>query len=168
MSFSLAVDRIRAARRSIDESGTGLLLTARSECYLVNHPKPFVESVRRLAAYAEAGADVLYAPGVTERKEMQAMVSAVAPKPVNVLVSSNIGLRVSDLAEIGVRRISVGSSLARCAWSGFMAAAKEIVEMGSFGGFDGLVPFSELNGFFQQLRSPASRKANWVTAADKS
>lgn len=157
--FSLAVDRIRAARLSIDESGTGLLLTARAECYLVNHPEPFVESLRRLVAYAEAGADVLYAPGVTERKEMQAIVSAVAPKPVNVLMSSNIGLRVSDLAEMGVRRVSVGSSLARCAWTGFIAAAREIAETGTFSGFDDIVPFSELNRSFQQLRPSTSRKA---------
>ncbi len=150
--LSLAVDRIRAARSSIDESGTGLLLTARAECYLVNHPEPFAESLRRLVAYAEAGADVLYAPGVTERKEIQEIVSAVAPKPVNVLMSSNIGLRVSDLAEMGVRRVSVGSSLARSAWTGFIAAAKEIAETGSFGGFDDLVPFSEINRFFQQFR----------------
>ncbi len=155
--FSLAADRIRAARWSIDQSGIGLLLTARAECYLVNHPKPFAESLRRLVAYAEAGADVLYAPGVTERKEIQEIVSAVAPKPVNVLMSSNVGLRVSDLAEMGVRRVSVGSSLARSAWTGFLAAAREIAETGSFGGFDDLVPFSEVNHFFQQLRPPRSR-----------
>ena len=148
--FSLAVDRIRAARAAIDESGTGVLLTARAECYLVGHPEPFQESLRRLQAYADAGADVLYAPGVTKREEMQAIVSAVAPKPVNILVSSDIGLCVSDLAEMGVRRISVGSSLARSAWSGFIPAATEIAEQGSFGGFRGLTPFGELNEFFKR------------------
>lgn len=147
--LSLAVDRIRAARAAIDESGTGVLLTARAECYLVHHSDPFKESLRRLRAYAEAGADVLYAPGITEREEMQAVVSAFAPKPVNILISSNMGLRVADVAEMGVRRISVGSSLARSAWTGFIRAAKEIAENGTFGGFDGMVPFSELNGFFK-------------------
>jgi 2-methylisocitrate lyase-like PEP mutase family enzyme len=148
--FSLAVERVRAARKAIDESGTGVLLTARAECYLVHHGDPFRESVRRLQAYAEAGADVLYAPGVMKREEMQAIVSAVAPKPVNVLMGSDTGLSVSDLAEMGVRRISVGSSLARAAWTGFMKAAKEIAESGTFGGFRELVPYGELNGFFQK------------------
>ncbi len=146
---SLAVERIRAARAAIDESGTGVLLTARAECYLVHHPEPFEESLRRLCAYADAGADVLYAPGITRREEMRAVAAAVAPKPVNILMSSNIGLRVAELAEMGVRRVSVGSSLARCAWTGFVNAAKEIAEQGSFGGFDGMVPFGELNGFFK-------------------
>jgi 2-methylisocitrate lyase-like PEP mutase family enzyme len=146
--FSLAVDRIRAARAAIDESGTGVLLTARAECYLVDHPNAFAESVCRLQAYAEAGADVLYAPGVTKREDIRAIVSSVAPKPVNVLVSSDVGLRVADLAEMGVRRVSVGSSLARSAWTGFMRAAKEIAESGSFGGFRGLTPFDELNALF--------------------
>ncbi len=140
--LSAAVDRIKAARTAIDESGTGVLLTARAECYLVNHPDAFKESVRRLQAYANAGADVLYAPGITKREEMQAIVSAVAPKPINILMSSNVGLRVSDLAEMGVRRISVGSSLARSAWTGFIEAAREISEKGSFGGFDGLIPLT--------------------------
>lgn len=148
--FSLAVERVRAARKAVDEYGTGVLLTARAECYLVNHPDAFRESVRRLQAYAEAGADVLYAPGVTKREEIQAIVSAVAPKPVNVLMSSDTGLRVSDLAEMGVRRVSVGSSLARAAWTGFMKAAKEIAESGTFGGFRGLVAHGALNGFFER------------------
>ncbi len=148
--LSQAVDRIRAARRALDETGSGVLLTARAECYLVHHPDPFNESLRRLAAYAEAGADVLYAPGVTDPKEIQQIVAAVAPTPVNVLVSSNTGLRVADLAGMGVRRISVGSSLARTAWTGFMKAAKEIAAEGTFGGFDGTVPFGELNSLFQR------------------
>jgi 2-methylisocitrate lyase-like PEP mutase family enzyme len=151
--FSLAVDRISAARAAIDDSGTGVLLTARAECYLVNHPDAFAESLRRLQAYAQAGADVLYAPGVTKRDEIQAIVSAVSPLPVNVLVSSDTGLRVSDLAEMGVRRISVGSSLARTAWTAFIRAASEIAQRGSFGGFQGLTPFDELNGFFKARSS---------------
>ncbi len=155
--FSLAVERIKAARVAIDESGTGVLLTARAECYLVNHPEAFAESVRRLRAYAEAGADVLYAPGVTKPDEMRAIVSAVAPKPINILMSSNLGLRVSDLAEMGVRRISVGSSLARSAWTGFINAAKEIAEEGTFGGFDAIVPYGELNDFFKTDSSSGER-----------
>lgn len=146
----IAVERIRAARAAIDISGSGVLLTARAECYLVNYPDPFRESLRRLEAYAAAGADVLYAPGVTKREEMQAIVSAVAPKPVNILMSSNTGLRVSDLAEMGVRRISVGSALARTAWAGFISAAAELAEHGTFGGFDRIAPFAELNTFFRR------------------
>jgi 2-methylisocitrate lyase-like PEP mutase family enzyme len=146
----LAVERIEAAHAAIDASDSGVLLTARAECYLVSHPDPFRESLRRLEAYAAAGADVLYAPGVTKREEMQAIVSALSPKPVNILMSSNIGLRVSDLAEMGVRRISVGSSLARTAWAGFINAATELAERGSFGGFDRIAPFGELNAFFQK------------------
>jgi 2-methylisocitrate lyase-like PEP mutase family enzyme len=148
--FSTAVDRIRAARRALDEMGSGVLLTARAECYLVNHPDPLEESLRRLAAYAEAGADVLYAPGVADRDAIQRIVTAVAPTPVNVLVSANTGLRVADLADMGVRRVSVGSSLARAAWTGFMKAAKEIAEHGTFGGFDGTVAFRELDSLFQK------------------
>jgi 2-methylisocitrate lyase-like PEP mutase family enzyme len=147
--LSLAVDRIRAAKAAIENSGSGVLLTARAECYLTSHPDPFAESIRRLEAYREAGADVLYAPGVTKREEIRAIVSAVRPKPVNVLMSSDTGLRVSDLAEMGVRRISVGSALARTAWSAFITAAKEIAEKGSFGAFAKLTPFGDLNGFFK-------------------
>jgi 2-methylisocitrate lyase-like PEP mutase family enzyme len=145
----LAVERIAAARSAIDGSGGGVLLTGRAECYLVGHPDPLAESIRRLRAYAAAGADVLYAPGVHERADVAAVVAAVAPKPVNVL-SANTGLGVSDLAQLGVRRISVGSSLARAAWTGFIRAAKAIAEQGSFAGFDGAVPFSELDDFFRK------------------
>ena len=116
----------------------------------MGHAEPLKEAIRRLQAYAEAGADVLYAPGVRERADIQAIVSAVSPKPVNVLMSANTGLKVSDLAEMGVRRISVGSSLARAAWGGFIRAAKAIAEEGRFEGFDGAAPFSELNGFFKE------------------
>jgi len=146
----LAVDRIKAARRAIDTSNSGVLLTARAECYLVGHPDPLNESIRRLQAYAEAGADVLYAPGQRDREDIKAIVQAVIPKPVNVLMSSHTGLNVADLAEMGVRRISVGSSLARAAWTGFIRAAKLIAGEGSFAGFDGSVPFAELNSFFRE------------------
>ena len=145
----LAIARIKAARSAIDASGTGVLLTARAECYLVGRPEPLKESIRRLEAYAQAGADVLYAPGVRQRDEIQALVAAVSPKPVNVLMSANTGLRVADVAMMGVRRISVGSSLARAAWTGFIRAAKTIAAEGSFEGFDGIVPFAELNDFFR-------------------
>jgi 2-methylisocitrate lyase-like PEP mutase family enzyme len=144
----VAVERLKAARAGIGESG--VLLIGRAECFLVGHAEPLKEAIRRLQAYAEAGADVLYAPGVRERADIQAIVSAVSPKPVNVLMSANTGLKVSDLAEMGVRRISVGSSLARAAWGGFIRAAKAIAEEGRFEGFDGAAPFSELNGFFKE------------------
>lgn len=142
-----AVDRLRAAREAIGDSG--VLLVGRAECFLVGHADSLKESIRRLQAYAEAGADVVYAPGVREREHIQAIVSAVRPKPVNVLMSANTGLKVSDLAELGVRRISVGSSLARAAWGGFIRAAKAIGAEGSFEGFEGATPFAELNGFFR-------------------
>jgi 2-methylisocitrate lyase-like PEP mutase family enzyme len=143
-----AVDRLKAARTAIDASGTGVLLTARAECYLVGHPDPLRESIRRLQAYAEAGADVLYAPGLRERENIRAIVAAAGPKPVNVLMSANTGLRVGDLAELGVRRISVGSALARAAWAGFIRAVRPLGEEGSFAGFDGLASFAELNSLF--------------------
>ncbi|HWW94415.1 MAG TPA: isocitrate lyase/phosphoenolpyruvate mutase family protein [Vicinamibacteria bacterium] len=152
--LSLAVERIQAAREAIDASGTGVLLTGRAECYLVDHPDSLGESIRRLQAYAEAGADVLFAPGPRERDAIKAIVRAVAPKPVNILMSSNAGMRVSELAELGVRRISVGSALARAAWTGFIRAARALAEEGSFAGFEGAVPFGELEGLFREdLRS---------------
>ena len=146
----LAVERIKAARAAIDASGTGVLLTARAECYLVGHNEPFKESVRRLQSYAEAGADVLYAPGVHQREEIKAIVTAISPKPVNLLVSGNIGFQVADLAKVGVRRISVGSTLSRTAWSGFMQAAQTLAK-GSFTGFDDVTSFAEINGFFREI-----------------
>jgi 2-methylisocitrate lyase-like PEP mutase family enzyme len=145
------VERIQAARAAIDEAGANVLLVGRAECFLTGHAEPCKEAIRRLQAYAEAGADVLYAPGVRERAEIQSIVSAVSPKPVNVLMSGPAGLKVADLAAIGVRRISVGSALARAAWGGFMRAAKEIAEGGTFSGFEGAAPFAELNGFFKDL-----------------
>ena len=148
--LDLAIERMRAASAAIDESGADVLLTARAECFLVGHPDPLNESIRRLQAYAEAGADVLYAPGPRKRDDIKAIVEAVRPKPVNILMSSIVGLGVGDLAEIGVRRISVGSALSRAAWGAFIRAAKLIAEEGSFAGFDGSVSFAELNGFFRE------------------
>lgn len=151
--LELAVERIRAARSAVDATGSGVLLTARAECFLVGHPDPLRESLRRLTAYAEAGADVLYAPGPQESSDIQAIVRELHPKPVNILMSANTGLRVADLAEMGVRRISTGSSLARAAWTGFLNAARAIATEGSFAGFDGMVPFGEINGFFQHAHA---------------
>jgi 2-methylisocitrate lyase-like PEP mutase family enzyme len=144
--FTLAVERIQAARRAIDESGSGVLLTGRSEGFIVGRPD-LAETIRRLTAYAEAGADCLYAPGLRTRAEIAAVVGAVAPKPVNVLVGSEPAT-VAELAEAGVRRISVGGALARAAWTGFLQAAKEIAELGAFTGLARVVPFSEINGAF--------------------
>lgn len=148
----LAVERIRAARSAIDASAPGVLLTARAECYLVDHPEPLSEAIRRLQAYSDASADVLYAPGPRSREDIRTIVAALSPKPVNVLMSANTGLRLFELAEMGARRVSVGSALARAAWTGFIRAAKTIAEEGSFAGFDGLMPFAELNGFFREDR----------------
>ncbi len=145
--FTLAVERIAAARQAL--TGTGVLLTARAECFLTRHPDPLNESIRRLRAYADAGADVLYAPGPRRREEIAAIVEAVHPKPVNVLMGWNDGLTVADLAALGARRISVGSSLARTAWTAFLKAATGIASEGSFAGFDGLKPFAEIDAMFR-------------------
>jgi methylisocitrate lyase len=144
--FSLAVDRIRAARQAIDESRTGVLLTGRSEGFIVGRPD-LDETIRRLTAYADAGAECLYAPGIRTRAEITAVVTAVAPKPVNVLVGSDF-TTVSQLAELGVRRISVGGALARAAWTGFLEAAKEILERRSFTALGRAVSFADINQAF--------------------
>ncbi len=149
-----ALERLKAARASIVASGADVLLTARAECFLVGHANPLGESIARLQAYAEAGADVLFAPGVRARADIQAIVAAVHPKPVNVLMSSHTGLRLADLAEVGVRRVSVGSALARAAWTAFMRAAKRIADEGSFEGLADLVSFAELNGLFEKEPQP--------------
>jgi 2-methylisocitrate lyase-like PEP mutase family enzyme len=122
----IAVERVRAARQAIDQSGGDVLLTARAECYHVGHPDPLRESVRRLQAYATAGADVLFAPGPQNPADIKALVEAVAPKPLNLLVVRDIGLNVEDVAALGVRRISVGGALALAAWTGFMRAAQTL------------------------------------------
>jgi 2-methylisocitrate lyase-like PEP mutase family enzyme len=144
--FALSVERIAAARRALDENGTGVLLTARSEGFIVGRPD-LSETIRRLKAYAEAGADCLYAPGIRTVAEISAVVAAVAPKPVNVLVGAGF-TTVPELASLGVRRVSVGGALARSAWEGFLRSAKEIAEQGSFTGLERGVPFAALNGMF--------------------
>jgi 2-methylisocitrate lyase-like PEP mutase family enzyme len=146
----LAIERIHAARQAVDASGADVLLTARAECFLVGHSDPLRESIRRLQAYAAAGADVLYAPGPTKREDVQAIVNTVAPKPINILLSANTGLSVPDLAALGVRRISTGSGLSRAAWTGFIRAAKEMAEQGTTTAFDGMTPYVELNKFFEE------------------
>ena len=151
--FDLAIERIKAARAAIDASTpvaqASCLLTARCEAWLVGDPNPFRTSMGRLAAFAEAGADCLYAPGVSKPDEIAMIVKAVAPKPVNVLVSTNnCNLKVSQLTDLGVRRISVGGVLARVAWGAFIRAAKEIQNTGSFTAFADAMPFGELNDLF--------------------
>lgn len=146
--LDLAVARIRASRAAIDEAGCDVMLTARAECFLVGRAD-LDEAIHRLVAYAEAGADCLYAPGLKTREQIAAVVRAVAPKPVNVLMAAATGLTVGDLADLGVRRISVGSALARSAWGGFIRAAREIAEAGRFDALTNAVPFAELNGFFR-------------------
>jgi len=142
--FQLALERVKAARAAV--AGSGVLLTARSEGFLVGRPD-LAESLRRLTAYAEAGADCLYAPGIQLPEQVAAVVRAVAPKPVNLLISTNY-LTVARAAELGVRRISVGGALARAAWTGFMAAAREIARDGTFNGLATAAPFSEVDGLF--------------------
>ena len=150
--LSEAVERIAAARTAIDSSGEEVLLTARAECFLVGHPDPLRESIHRLQAYSEAGADVLFAPGLRGCEDIRAVVDSVKPKPVNVLISADTGLRVKDLAELGVRRVSVGSALARTAWGAFLQAAQAIAEDGSFAGLDSAATFAELNTMFDTQR----------------
>lgn len=140
-----ATERIAAARSALDRAAGDVLLTARAECFLTGHADPLGESIRRLQAYSDAGADVLFAPGVSEPQQIRALAEAVAPKPLNVLMSSNTGLTLADLAELGVRRVSVGSALARTAWGAFLRAAEEIAGLGSFAELRGAAPFDRLN-----------------------
>jgi 2-methylisocitrate lyase-like PEP mutase family enzyme len=134
--FDLAVERVRAARRAIDESGTGAVLTGRSEGFVVGRPD-IDETIRRLKAFAEAGADCLYAPRIETVEHVSAVVAAVAPKPVNLLINAPF-ITVAGAAALGVRRISVGGVLARTAWAGFLRAAQEIADEGTFSSFQGL------------------------------
>jgi len=146
--FEQALERIQLVRRTIDDSGTGVVLTARSECFLVGHPDPLKESIKRLQAFAEAGADVLFAPCPAERTNIQTIVRELSPKPVNIIMSGYSGLKVGDVVALGARRISVGSGLARAAWTGFIEAATKIAKEGSFEGLDKLASFGLINQFF--------------------
>jgi len=149
--FDQAVARVTAARQALDKSGSGVLLTARAECFLVGHADPLAESIRRLKAYAAAGADCLYAPGLKTPEQIKAVVTAVAPKPVNVLMGGP-GLTVPELAALGVRRVSTGGALARAAWQGFIQTAKEIADAGSFESLGKAISFGELDGFFRKRK----------------
>jgi methylisocitrate lyase len=151
LDFALSVERIRAARHAVDVSGTGVVLTARSEGFIVGRPD-LDETVRRLVAYADAGADCLYAPGIRKDEEIKTIVHAVAPKPVNVLVGADF-TTVERLAALGVRRISVGGALARAAWGGFLAAATEMAQHGTFTALGRAVPFAEIEAVFEE-RAP--------------
>ena len=146
--FELAVERIKAARKAIDETGSGVVLTARAECFLTGHAEPLKESVRRIEAYAAAGADVLYAPGPKTPADIAAIVAAAGGKPVNTLIYGDFGLSVADIAATGTRRISIGGALARAAWAAFIEATRLIAEEGSFRGFAGNGPSAPLNPFF--------------------
>ncbi len=145
--FALAVDRIRAARAALNEVDPATVLVARHEGFLVGRDD-LKETIRRLHAFAEAGADCLYAPGVFKLEDLRIMVEAVAPKPVNALISAPGGLTVADVAKIGVRRVSVGGALARVALGAFLEAARELAKDGTFSGFAGAAPHGELNQFF--------------------
>ncbi len=144
--FDLAVERIRAARQAIDASGSGVLLTGRSEGFITGRPD-LGETIRRLTAYAEAGAECLYAPGLRSMGDIRALCRAVSPVAVNVLVGSGF-VTMPELAAAGVRRISVGGALARAAWTGFMQAAREIAEAGSFTRLGETLSFDEINDSF--------------------
>ena len=148
---NLAIDRIRAARAAIDDSDSGVVLTARCEAFLVDHPEPLRTVLERLTSYAEAGADCLYAPGVSEPNEIAAIVGAVAPKPVNILVSGfNSELSLAQLRDLGVRRISVGSGLALAAWGAFLRSAREMANIGNFKSLAEGARTPELNDLFSK------------------
>ena len=144
LEFDLAVERVRAARRAIDESGTAIVLTGRSEGFVVGRPD-IDETIRRLRAYAEAGADCLYAPRIYKLEDVATVVAAVSPKPVNLLINAPF-TTVAEAAQMGVRRISVGGTLARTAWGGFLEAAREIADKGTFSRFEQLPNVDALFG----------------------
>jgi 2-methylisocitrate lyase-like PEP mutase family enzyme len=153
--FDLAVARVRAARAAIDKAGGDVVFTARSEGFIRGRPD-LDETIRRLKAYSQAGADCLYAPGIKTREQIAAVVQAVAPKPVNFLMATATNFSVSDLAALGVRRISTGGTLARVAWTAFMRSAREMAEQGRFESFNGVMPNAELNALFGADRARRS------------
>jgi 2-methylisocitrate lyase-like PEP mutase family enzyme len=146
--LATAVARLRAARGAIASAGGDTLLVGRAENYLYGRPD-LADTISRLRAYADAGADCLYAPGIRTREDIAAVVAAVAPKPVNLLVSSNSDLTLADIAALGVRRVSVGGALARSAWGGFMRAAQALADGGVFDGFAEAASGAELNALFR-------------------
>jgi 2-methylisocitrate lyase-like PEP mutase family enzyme len=147
--IATAVERMRAARAAIDAAGGDTLLIGRAENFIVGRPD-LGDAIRRLQAYAEAGADCLYAPGIRTREQIAAVVSAVAPKPVNLLIGFTTELTLPDIEALGVRRVSVGGALARTAWAGFMRAAQTIAAQGKFDGFAGAAAGADLDAFFRE------------------
>jgi 2-methylisocitrate lyase-like PEP mutase family enzyme len=148
--LKVAVERIRAARRAIDRAGGDTLLVGRAECFLVGQPD-LNSTIDRLKAYADAGADCLYAPGIRSIEHISAVVAALDPKPVNLLMSAPGDLNLRQIAALGVRRVSVGGALARAAWGGFMRAAREIADLGTFQGLADAASGQELNALFSDL-----------------
>jgi 2-methylisocitrate lyase-like PEP mutase family enzyme len=149
-----AVARLRAARAAIDAEGGDALLVGRTECLLGAAPAPLAEAIRRLRAYAEAGADVLFAPGLRTREDIGAVVQAVTPWPVNVLALSGMNLNVAELAALGVRRVSVGGGLARAAWGAFIRVAAGIAASGDFSALADGASGGELNALFARFHAP--------------
>ncbi len=147
--LGVAVERIRAARKAIDKAGGDTLLVGRAECFLVGRPD-LVETIERLKAYASVGADCLYAPGIATREDIVAVVAAIAPKPINLLIGSTSKFTLDDIAAMGVRRVSVGGALARSAWGGFMRAARSIAEHGKFDEFASAASGRDLNALFKR------------------
>jgi 2-methylisocitrate lyase-like PEP mutase family enzyme len=145
----VAVERMRAARKAIDKAGGDTLLVGRAECFLVGRPD-LDETILRLKAYSDAGADCLYAPGIRTPEQIRAVVAAVAPKPFNLLVGSTSELTMQAIAALGVRRVSVGGALARAAWGAFMRAARMLAEHGRFDGFADAASGRELNSLFRE------------------
>jgi 2-methylisocitrate lyase-like PEP mutase family enzyme len=153
-----AVERMRAARRAIDKAGGDTLLVGRAECFLVGRPN-LDETIERLKAYANAGADCLYAPGIATPDQITAVVAALAPKPINLLVGSASKLTLDEISALGVRRVSVGGALARSAWGGFMRAARSIAEHGTFDEFASAASGRELNALFHvEQKTPMSQR----------
>lgn len=146
--IAVAVERLRAARGAIDAAGGDTLLVGRAENFFAGRPD-LDDTIARLQAYAAAGADCLYAPGIKTREQIAAVVAAVAPKPVNLLVGGASELTMVDIAELGVRRVSVGGGMARAAWGGFIRAARTLADEGRFDGFADATPGTELNAFFK-------------------
>jgi 2-methylisocitrate lyase-like PEP mutase family enzyme len=141
-----AIARLRVARKAIDDSGADVMLIGRAENFFFGRPD-LADTIKRLQAYAEVGADCLYAPGIRTREEIAAVVAAVSPRPVNLLIGSATELTLRDVEALGVRRVSVGGALARCAWAGFLAAARAMADEGRFA-FAEATPGKELNAFF--------------------
>jgi 2-methylisocitrate lyase-like PEP mutase family enzyme len=147
--IDVAIERMRAARAAIDKAGADTMLVGRAECFLVGLPD-IDQTIARLKAYSNAGADCLYAPGIRSVEHINAVVAALAPKPVNLLVGFNADLTLGQIADLGVRRVSVGGALARAAWGGFMRATNLILEQGRFDGFADAASGATLNKTFRR------------------